>query len=160
MILYDCSCVMLVRTACMFFHERETTFNHLHRILCFHEILWEKHGTRLINNKWICVNWILYVTMTAGERGWRGPRVCTIGDAERDCSTECQEVKKAPHHGVCLSACLLERRRKVFQWVMSTLKWEPYRKRWEREKVAQILKLWVSGKEPQARLDCWKWQTF
>lgn len=39
---------MFVRTACMFSHEQETTFNHLQWILCFHESLREEHGMVLI----------------------------------------------------------------------------------------------------------------
>ncbi len=105
---------MFVRTACMFSHERET-FNHLQRILCFHETLREKHGTRLIiNDASLCKKDIMHVIMTADSEDDE-EEGCTVADAERDCSTECQTLKKAPHLGVCFSACLQGKRRKVFQ---------------------------------------------
>lgn len=42
-------------------------------------------------------------------------RICTIADAERNRSADCQKLKKAPHLRAGLSACLLGKRREAFQ---------------------------------------------
>lgn len=65
--------------------------------------------------------WVVYVTPLWRDEWvglvWRHKQIfngfCAfmrlVADAERDCSTECQKLKKAPHPGACLSACLQER---------------------------------------------------
>lgn len=102
-----------VRSTCMFFHERETTLNHLQWILCFHESLREKHGIGLcIHDESYCVN-LIYVVNGMTEKVRMPRKICTIAEAERDGGTERQELKNTPHLGAGLSACQLEERRQV-----------------------------------------------
>lgn len=99
----------------MFFHEQETTLNHLQRILSFREILREKHGIRLcVNDKSLCKSHLCYEwNHIKSEDAWGKKKISTITDAKRNGSTERQELKKTFHLGAGLPACPLEKRKKV-----------------------------------------------